>query len=75
MTDELTLLACTTCFLADETSVIDATKLGILALLMITFTIQGAFAGFFFYLRRRARRVANEDLDTEWSNLQGASRR
>ena len=68
------VIACTTCFLAEETSMIDATKMGIFALLLITFTIQGAFAGFFLYLRRRAKRIADDDLDTEWSKLQGASR-
>ena len=68
------LLACPVCFGAEETSMIDGTKLGILVLLAITFAVQGAFLGFFIYLRRRARRIAEIDLDTEWSDLQGASR-
>jgi hypothetical protein len=53
---------------------IDGTKLGILVMLAITFAVQGAFVAFFFYLRRRAKRIAEVDLDTEWSELQGASR-
>ena len=32
------------------------------------------FVGFFIYLRKRAKRIAEVDLDTEWSELQRASR-
>jgi hypothetical protein len=53
---------------------IDGTKLGILVLLAITVAVQGAFVGFFLYLRQRAKRIADMDLDTEWSELQGAPR-
>ena len=69
------VFACTVCFGAEETSMIDATKLGILALLGITLTVQGAFAGFFLYLRQRAKRIAEIDLETEWSELQGGASR
>jgi hypothetical protein len=69
------VLACPACFGAEETSMIDGTKLGIYVLLGITLAVQGAFAGFFLYLRRRAKRIADMDLDIEWSNLQGVSRR
>jgi hypothetical protein len=68
------VLACTVCFEAEETSLIDGTKLGIAVLLAITVAVQGAFVGFFLYLRNRAKRIADTDLDTEWSELQGASR-
>lgn len=68
------LLACPMCFGAEETSMIDGTKIGIFVLLAITLAVQGAFAGFFFYLRGRAKRVADADLDSEWSKLQGPSR-
>jgi hypothetical protein len=68
------VLACPACFGAEETSLIDGTKLGILALLAITFVVQGSFAGFFLYLRRRAKRIAEVELDREWSELQRASR-
>ena len=53
---------------------IEGTQLGILVLLAITLAVQGGFVGFFLYLRRRAKRIAEADLDTEWSELQGASR-
>ena len=65
-----TLLACPVCFGAEETAMIDGTKLGIVVMLGITFTVQGAFLGFFLYLRKRARRIAEADLDDEWSELQ-----
>jgi hypothetical protein len=64
------LLACPVCFGAEETAMIDGTKLGIVAMLGITFTVQGGFLGFFLYLRNRARRIAEADLDNEWSELQ-----
>ncbi len=70
-----TVFACPVCFGAEETSMIDATKLGIVVLLSITVAVQGAFVGFFVYLRKRAKRIAELDLDTEWSQLQrGPSR-
>ena len=68
------VLACPVCFGAEETSIVDATKLGILVLLVITLVVQGAFVAFFLYLRRRAKRIADLDLENEWSELQGASR-
>jgi heme/copper-type cytochrome/quinol oxidase subunit 2 len=67
-------LACPMCFGAEESSLIDGAKLGILVMLGITFAVQGAFVGFFFYLRARAKRNAEIELDTEWSELQRASR-
>jgi len=68
------LLACPACFGAEETSMIDGAKLGIAVMLGITFAVQGGFLGFFLYLRRRARRMADIDLDIEWSDLQRGSR-
>jgi hypothetical protein len=58
-----------------ESSIIDGTKLGILALLGVTLAVQGAFVAFFLYLRRRAKRIADIDLDIEWSELQGGASR
>jgi hypothetical protein len=69
-----TLLACPMCFGAEEGSLIDGAKLGILVMLGITFAVQGAFVGFFFYLRKRAKQIADADLDDEWSELQRASK-
>ena len=61
--------------LEGDTSIMDGAMLGILAMLAITFAMQGAFVGFFFYLRKRAKRIADIDLDTELSEVQGAPRR
>src|SRR5262245_20923822 len=69
------LLACPSCFNAEETSMIDGAKLGILVMLGFTFTVQGGFLGFFLYLRKRAKRMADIELDKEWSELQRTPRR
>ena len=63
-------LACPACFGAAETSMIDGAKLGVLVLLAITFVVQGGFVAFFLYLRKRARRMADVELDAEWVELQ-----
>jgi hypothetical protein len=68
------VLACPMCFGAEETSMLDGTRIGVLVMLGITVAVQGAFAGFFLYLRRRAKHIAEVELDTEWSELQRASR-
>ncbi len=67
------LFACPMCFGAEESSLIEASKLGIFVLLGITLAVQGAFAGFFFYLRKRAKEHAELELDAEWSELQKPS--
>ena len=64
------VLACPVCFGAEETSMVDGTKLGVLVLLAITIAVQAGFVGFFLYLRNRAKRIADVELDTEWSELQ-----
>jgi hypothetical protein len=64
--------ACPLCFGAEETAVIDGTKIGILVLLAITLAVQGGFVAFFMYLRKRAKLIADADLDNEWSELQGS---
>ena len=69
------VFACEVCFKAEETSMIDGTKLGILVLLAVTVAVQGAFVGFFLYLRKRAKRIAEIELDTEWSELQSGPSR
>ena len=66
------VLACPACFGAEETSMITGAKLGVLAMLAITLAVQGAFLAFFLYLRKRAKHIADVDLDNEWSELQGA---
>lgn len=67
-------VACTVCFGAEETAMIDGAKLGVLAMLVVLFAVQGGFLGFFLYLRKRAKRIADIELDTEWSELQRAPR-
>jgi hypothetical protein len=67
--------ACPVCFGAEETSVIDGTRIGVFVLLAITLAVQGGFAAFFFYLRKRAKLIADIDLDNEWSELQGGASR
>jgi hypothetical protein len=64
------LLACPVCFGAEETSMIDGAKLGVAVMLGILFVVQGGFVGFFLYLRKRAKRNADIELDDEWSELQ-----
>jgi len=64
------VLACPVCFGAEETSMVDGAKLGVLVMLAITLAVQGGFVAFFLYLRRRAKRIADIELDTEWSELQ-----
>lgn len=66
-------LACPVCFGAQETSLVDGTRLGVLVMVAVTLVVQGAFVTFFLYLRRRAKRSADTELDTEWSDLQRAS--
>ena len=65
-----TVLACPVCFGAAETSMIDGAKLGVLVMLAVLFAVQGGFVAFFLYLRKRAKRIADVELDTEWSELQ-----
>ena len=53
---------------------IDGAKLGVLAMLAVLLAVQGGFVGFFLYLYKRAKRVADIELDTEWSELQKTPR-
>jgi hypothetical protein len=64
------LLACPQCFGAEETSMVDGAKIGVMVMLAVTLVVQGGFVGFFLYLRKRAKRIADVELDTEWSELQ-----
>ena len=68
------VFACPVCFGAQETSMIDGAKLGVLVMLAILFAVQGGFVGFFLYLRKRAKRVAELELEDEWLELQRGSR-
>jgi len=68
------IFACPMCFNAEETSMIDGTKLGVVVLLAILLVVQGAFAAFFLYLRKHAKENADIELDMEWLELQRGSR-
>jgi len=68
------VFACPVCFGAEETSMIDGARLGVLVMLAILFAVQGGFVAFFLYLRKRAKRIADIELDTEWSKLQTSPR-
>jgi len=68
------LFACPACFGAEETSMIDGTRLGVLVMLAILLVVQGAFVAFFLYLRKQAKLNAEVELEAEWSELQRASR-
>lgn len=74
MAGATSVFACPVCFGAEETSIIDGAKLGVIFLLAITLVVQGGFVGFFLYLRKRAKRMADVELDTEWSELQRSPR-
>ena len=68
------VLACPVCFGAEETPMIDGARLGVAVMLGILFAVQGGFVGFFLYLRKRAKRIADIELDREWSELQRSPR-
>ena len=68
------VFACPLCFGAAETSMIEGSRLAVLVLLAILFAVQGGFVAFFIYLRKRAKRIADIELDTEWSELQRSPR-
>jgi hypothetical protein len=70
----MTILACAMCFAAEQTAMIDGARIGVAVLLAITLIVQGGFAGFFFYLRKRAKRIAELELEEEWAELQRGSR-
>jgi len=71
---EVDLQACAVCFGAAEGPMVHAAQLGVAAMLAMTFGVQGAFVGFFFYLRKRSKDNADAELDAEWSEVQRAGR-
>jgi hypothetical protein len=69
-----TVLACPVCFGAEESPLIDGAKLGVVALVAVTLAVQLGFVSFFLYLRKRAKQMAELDLEAEWSDLQRGAR-
>jgi heme/copper-type cytochrome/quinol oxidase subunit 2 len=65
---------CPQCFGAEETSMVSGTQWGVLAMVIVTVAVQGAFVAFFLYLRKRAKHNADAELDVEWAELQRGSR-
>jgi hypothetical protein len=59
--------ACPSCFGQAQGPLIDAARLGIWLLLAVTLCLQGAFAAFFLYLRRRAASCTDLPPDERWS--------
>ena len=66
----LPVLACAACFGGGDSPLIDGARVGAYVLIGVTVLMQGSLAGFFFYLRRRARQTKSRALDREWSALQ-----
>ena len=54
-------LACPVCFGDANSPLTIATNMGIIAMLVVVAGMIGAFATFFIYLNRRARRVAAQE--------------
>jgi hypothetical protein len=54
-------LACPVCFGNSDSPLAIATNLGIIAMLVVVAGMIGAFATFFIYLNRRAKRVAAQE--------------
>ena len=54
-------LACPVCFGDANSPLTIATNMGIIAMLVVVAGMIGAFASFFIYLNRRARRVAEQE--------------
>jgi hypothetical protein len=65
-----TVVACAMCFGAQETSMIDGARLGVLVMLAVLFAVQAGFVAFFLHLRKCAKLNAEVELDSEWSELQ-----
>ena len=70
----MTALACPQCFAAAEAPLVDGARLGVLVLLAILLVVQGGFISFFLYLHKRAKRIADIELDAEWAELQKTPR-
>ena len=64
------VLACASCFGAADSPLIDGARAGAFFLIGVVLAMQGSFAGFFFYLRSRAKRAKSRAVDREWSALQ-----
>jgi hypothetical protein len=55
-----TLIACPVCFGASDAPMAIATNMGIFLMLGVVVVMLAGFAGFFVYLNRRAKALAND---------------
>ena len=63
-------MSCPSCFGPADGPRVDGARAGIWLLLAVVVALQGGFAAFFLYLKRKAAKAADEALDEEWSRLQ-----
>jgi hypothetical protein len=63
----LVTVLCPSCFGAAEGPMIDAARLGAIALIGVVVAVQAAFVAFFLHLRKQARRAAQS---SEFSRYQ-----
>jgi hypothetical protein len=54
-------LACPVCFGNSDSPMAIATKMGVIAMLVVVAGVLGGFASFFIYLMRRAKRAAEQE--------------
>jgi hypothetical protein len=66
--------ACQACFGAEDSPLISGAKLGAIALVAVTATVQVAFVAFFLHLRKRARIVAAMEASSPWAEAPSDSR-
>src|SRR6516225_9429508 len=66
-----TVFACPVCFGAEETTLISATKLGVLAMLGGLFAVKGASVDFFLYPRDHDKATPDEKLGSAGAERQG----
>lgn len=66
--------ACEVCYgAAKDSPLVNAARTGVFLLLAVTLAVQGGFVAFFLHLWRRAKRVHEAEIDSEWSDLQRRS--
>ncbi len=67
--------ACPVCFGASDGPLLRGSSMGILALLVVTLGMFGAFGAFFLHLRRRAAAFERDERVVDVAHLQGGHTR
>ncbi len=62
--------ACEVCFGAADNVMIESARVGVFLLLGVVLVVQAAFAVFFVYLRRRARRFGPQQVAPWWKTIE-----